>query len=183
MRQAEPFSSLHSRHTDPLDQHHQLGAGDFHRAPFALTQLECPRFQALVPETQPVPAPIQHLQPIPAMVAEHEQMPRQWVLPHHFGGHGRQPVEPLAHIRYLGAHEHPDSRRECQHASASSACAISARTEAGTSRYNLNTRPFFSANSRTGWFSQDDVTTFTGRKVLWPRLPGYPSDDNRFFQA
>ena len=115
--QRKPLPPPSLRQVDPFQYHHQV----WHRhrggsiRPAMPGNNECSSFQALVIQTVPAPIPEQHLDPVPATVQKHKQVPGQRVLAHHRAHLCRQAVETLAHISRLKAHKHLHRRGQREH--------------------------------------------------------------------
>src|SRR5262245_36138894 len=72
--------SPHAVPIHAVEQHGQLGGADLDAArSFGRREVEGSLFQPLVPDGQPVAVPVQDLEPVAALVAEHEEMARQRV--------------------------------------------------------------------------------------------------------
>src|SRR5437879_13884886 len=65
---------------DALKQHRELRAGPGDGARCRLRPYEPPALQALGEQTQSIPIPPQHFDPIPATTAEDEQLPGKGIL-------------------------------------------------------------------------------------------------------
>src|SRR5262249_62156859 len=72
-------------------------------------------FQALAPQAQAMPAPVEDLEAVGAAIAKDEQVARQGVGLESGADQLEQAVEAQAHIDGLGAEPELDGRRQAQH--------------------------------------------------------------------
>ena len=113
----EPFEALDPSQVDAVEDHLQLAGGQLEAGLLAdgRGEVVAPLLQALAPQAQAMPAPVQDLEAVGLAVAENEQVARQRVGLLAGADQGEQAVKTQTHINGLGAEPELDGRWQAQH--------------------------------------------------------------------
>src|SRR5690606_19719181 len=139
----EPFVGLHPHHVETVQQPVQLLARERHHRPrLAARPVETVPLQALLPQAETVPLPVQDPHPVPRPVAEHEQLLAERIELQRLLDQRSESVDALPEVHRLPAQIYRRQLARRPHHSPFAAPSTAASADASTAPENPISTPF-----------------------------------------